>query len=329
MIEIPEFRSAFLLGGGHRQTLAAVYLRGSGPGRSGIQHTITMPDGDELVIHDDCPRSWGPCAPVVLLMHGLGGSHQSAYMVRIMNKLNARGVRTFRLDHRGCGACESQARFPYHAGRSDDVFEAIYKIKQLCPGSLIGAAGFSLSANILLKLLGEESHRDILPKELSCAVSVNPPLDLLRCNVALDLPSNRLYQNHFVKFLWKQVEDRIQRYPDAPRPRFTSPPPRLRVFDDQYTAPASGFRDVLDYYESCSGKHFVSQIGLPTLILTSRDDPLIPAESFEELDAPANVLIHITEGGGHMGYIGRRGLDPDRRWMDWRVIDWLTAHLRP
>jgi hypothetical protein len=25
-----------------------------------------------------------------------------------------------------------------------------------------------------------------------------------------------------------------------------------------------------------------------------------------------------------MGYIGLSGVDPDRRWMDWRIVDWLN-----
>jgi hypothetical protein len=329
MIQIPEFRAAFGLGGGHRQTIAAVYLRGIGLGRSDQKHHITLPDGDVMVLHDDCPDSWRPCAPVALLMHGLGGSHQSAYMVRIAGKLNAIGIRSFRLDHRGCGEGEHLSQFPYHAGRSEDAFEALSFIRNLCRGSLIGIAGFSLSANIILKLLGSDAHRRYLPSELACAVTVNPPLDLLRCNEELEKPSNRIYQNHFVSFLTKQVAERIVRFPDAPKPRYSTMPARLREFDDLYTAPASGFSGVHDYYSTCSGKLFVPAIEVPTLILSSRDDPLIPSETFDQLQYPAAVQVHLAESGGHMGYIGRRNFDPDRRWMDWRVVDWLSAHLRP
>jgi predicted alpha/beta-fold hydrolase len=31
----------------------------------------------------------------------------------------------------------------------------------------------------------------------------------------------------------------------------------------------------------------------------------------------------VTKHGGHLGFIGKSGIDADNRWMDWRVVDWL------
>jgi predicted alpha/beta-fold hydrolase len=31
----------------------------------------------------------------------------------------------------------------------------------------------------------------------------------------------------------------------------------------------------------------------------------------------------ITTHGGHLGFLGTTGVDPDFRWLDWRIIDWL------
>ena len=56
-----------------------------------------------------------------------------------------------------------------------------------------------------------------------------------------------------------------------------------------------------------------------------RDDPLVPASLFQQLDLPPSVMLRLTEHGGHLGFIGRPGYDPDRRWMDWRILDWITA----
>ncbi len=329
MFEIPPFRSLPLLDGGHRQTLTATFWRGTGDGRTGRRHAVRLLDGDQLILHDDCPANWSPTSPAVLLLHGLAGSHQSAYLVRIAQRLRDCGVRTFRLDHRGCGAGVDLAKQPYHAGRSDDVYEALCQMQLLCPGSLLGAVGFSLSGNILLKMLGETEHRSILPRELMCAVAVNPPIDLEGSAQRLALPGNRIYDRHFVKLLVADVARRVQKHADAPRPLYQSPPQCLREFDDLYTAPVAGFEGVPDYYARCSAKQFVPSIMTPTLILTASDDPLVPSSAFEELTCSSSVTVHIAPGGGHLGYLAKRGRDPDCRWMDWRVIEWLTAHLRP
>ena len=63
----------------------------------------------------------------------------------------------------------------------------------------------------------------------------------------------------------------------------------------------------------------------PVLLLASRDDPLIPRGPLERIAMPDNVELRMTDHGGHLGFIGRRGIDPDRRWMDWRVVDWVLT----
>ena len=323
MTAIPEFQSHPLLKGGHRQTLVGFLFRGAGYSAGREQHSIDLPDGDRLILHDDEPEVWMPGGPTALLLHGLAGCHGSAYMVRVGLKLNQKGIRVFRLDHRGCGSGTHLARFPYNAGRSEDVRAAVRSVRELCPNSSVAVIGFSLSGNMVLKMLGEDAAASHAP---NCAVAVNPPVDLAACGEALRRKANRLYERHFVKLLGKQVQQRAAHFPDAPQPRWQSLPDRLREFDDGYTAPASGFEGVDDYYAQCSGNQFVPSIQIPTLIITARDDPLIPVSSFESLSTQ-QVTTVIAPHGGHLGYIGRRNRDPDRRWMDWRVIEWLQRHI--
>lgn len=326
--DLPPFNPHPLLRGGHRQTLFAYFIRGKVPRYSATRHRVELPDGDVLMLHDDCPRSWSPGNPFVVLMHGLGGCHGSAYIERISSKLTAQGVRTFRLDHRGAGAGARLSKHPYHAGRSEDVREAFAAANRLCPGSLGGLAGFSLSGNMLLKMLGENGRRNDSPKNLACAIAVNPPIDLGLCSDALRRTDNQFYDRYFTKLLVPQVRQRIETFPDAPRPVSGWAPLTLREFDETYTAPASGFDSLQDYYDRSSGCQFVESIETPTFILTGRDDPLIPASSFEQLPSVRSVTVHIAEHGGHLGYVSGKTSDPDCRWMDWRVIDWLAQHLR-
>lgn len=326
--DLPPFHPHPLLRGGHRQTLFAYFIRSRAARYSATRHRVDLPDGDVLMLHDDCPPDWGPGRPFAVLMHGLGGCHGSAYIERIAGKLTACGVRTFRLDHRGAGAGANMSRLPYHAGRSEDVREAFEAASRLCPGSLGGLAGFSLSGNMLLKMLGENGRMRYSPEHLACAMAVNPPIDLSLCSQALGRTDNRFYDRYFTKLLVPQVQQRIDSFPDAPRPAAGWAPQTLREFDETYTAPASGFASLQDYYDRSSGNQFVGSIETPTLILTGRDDPLIPACSFEELPEVSAVSLHIADHGGHLGYVSGKTSDPDRRWMDWRVIDWLSKHLR-
>ena len=129
--------------------------------------------------------------------------------------------------------------------------------------------------------------------------------------------------------LLRRLSDRQLLHPNVPTATFSQPPRRLFDFDNHYTAPASGYRDAHDYYEQCSSQQFLAQIRVPTLILTSRDDPLIAVSMFERQVAAKNlspqIQLHITAGGGHLGYLSRDSNDPDERWLDWRMVDWVLA----
>ncbi len=314
----PLFHPHPLLRGGHLQTLAAYYFGGANLPYRAVQHHVPLDDGDTLVLHDDCPRNWTPGEPVALLLHGLAGCHRSAYMVRIAAKLNDVGVRAFRLDHRGCGAGSQLASQPYNAGRSDDARVALQELIRIAPGSPITLIGFSLSGNIVLKFLGEHPHD--VPAPVVRAIVVNPAIDLSRCVAEMNRGWNRIYDRRFVKELDAEVRSGNRQLPES----YTAPK-TLWEFDDTYTAPASGFGTAENYYARCSANQFVGAIRVPTIVLTAADDPMVPVSTLEELDLPSSVRLHVASSGGHLGYIARRGADPDCRWLDWRVVDWVRA----
>src|SRR4029079_7213602 len=124
--DFPPFQTHPLVLGGHLQTLAGVYLRGSAKPYRAAQHRVTVSDDDKVVLHDDCPVGWQAGGRTALLLHGLSGCYSSHYMERIASKLNDAGVRTFRKDLRGGGAGARLARLPYHSGRSDDAAAALH-----------------------------------------------------------------------------------------------------------------------------------------------------------------------------------------------------------
>ena len=323
----PDFKPLPFLNGGHRQTLAAFLFKGKRPPYRAVQHTFDLDQGDRTILHDDCPAGWPDGGPVALLLHGLAGCHGSDYMVRVADKLNRQGVRTFRLDHRGCGAARGMSRGLYHSGKSEDLLAAWGTVRSLCPGSPGAIIGFSLSANIVVKTTGTCGWSTDDTAGPRCVVAVNPPIDLEQCSQALGRRGNWIYDKHFVKLLVGDVQRRLVDFPSLPKP-WKTPPRTLREFDDLYTAPTAGFDGVADYYARCSGNQFVESIRIPTLILTAEDDPIVPPEAFHNLPSVEGVTVHIAASGGHLGYLGRKCSDPDRRWMDWRVIEWLMPFLK-
>lgn len=319
---IPQFVPARGLASPNLQTVTASLFTGGQPLPNTTERHLRLDDGDLLVVHDDAPKAWERGDHVALLLHGLGGSHRSGYMLRIAGKLNQLGVRTFRLDHRGCGAGNNLARRPYHAGRIDDIAAAVALIDRLAPGSPISIAGFSISGNMLLRYLGE--FADNLPFSLFRAVAVCPPVDLHHCASKLaQSASGQRYDWYFTRKLISQIAESPQWDDALPIARARRPPRRLYDFDELYTAPASGFASADEYYSTASAAPVIPRIRVHTTILAAIDDPVVCSDPLTRLKLPANVRLCLTQHGGHLGFIGRPGIDPDRRWMDWRVIEWL------
>ena len=155
-------------------------------------------------------------------------------------------------------------------------------------------------------------------------MAVCPPINLAACCRRLNRGRNRLYDRHFVRLLMRQVRQLKSKIADPP-PSPVRRPRGVWEFDEAYTAPVCGFGTAENYYRQASSAPLVGRIKLPTLILASRDDPLVCVEDFDRLDLPVAVKLHLTNRGGHLGFISRGGDDADRRWMDWRVVEWVTG----
>src|SRR5579871_1561341 len=316
-----EFRPLPLLRNPHIQTVLGALVPGLDCPLPDRRHLLLLPDGDRLVLHNNTPLGWKPGDPLALLVHGLSGSHLSSHIRRLAALLLARRVRVVRMDLRGAGAGVALARRVYHAGRSDDVRAALAEIHTWSPSSPLLLIGLSLVAVLLLRLAGEAAERPV--PGLRRVAAISPPIDLPRCCALLSMPKNRIYEDNFIRDLVFHARQRQRYFPDLPPLSFPRRRLTMRMFDDLYTAPRSGFADAMDYYRTASCATLIPNIQLPTLMLTASDDPFIAVEPFEELKAPSHILVRIVNHGGHIGFLGWDG-SGGIRWAERRVVEWIV-----
>ena len=282
---------------------------------------MRLADGDQLVLHENCPADWRTDDGAVMLVHGLCGCHQSRYIERIGCKLLTRGVRVFRLDLRGCGAGEGLARTVTHCGRHSDLESPIQCIEELTGGAQLTLIGFSLGGALALNLAATSTTSSSWVN----TIAVCPPVDLHAVEQLLRRPLNSQYDKFFARRLWKQVNDRARQLAGAPSVAHLSRPTRLRQFDQDFTAPLGGYRDADDYYEQASVISRLADIEMRTLIVATADDPIVPIEPLRSAKFGPRTEFIETPHGGHLGFIGRRGKDPDRYWLDWRIVEWVVG----
>lgn len=271
---------------------------------------------------------WQPerrAAPTVLILHGLEGSTESLYVLGTAQKAFGRGFNVVGMNMRNCGGTEHLAATLYHSGMTGDIRRVLLEELAGREGLReIFLAGFSMSGNMVLRLAGDYGSR--APEVLKGVAAVSPSIDLDSCAAALERRENALYRLNFIANLRSRVRRKGRLSPDAFDTRALRRVRTIRQFDDRYTAPHGGYRDAADYYARTSSRTVVGDIRVPTLIVHSADDPLIPAEPFLDgtiADNP-DVLLLLTERGGHVGFLSDRTEGEDRHWAENRLAEFFT-----
>jgi predicted alpha/beta-fold hydrolase len=266
-------------------------------------------------------------APTIIVLHGLEGSSEAHYMRGVADKAWRRGFNVVRLNQRNCGGTEHLCATLYHSGLSSDV-DVVMKTLAAEGHRAIVVAGYSLGGNLALKLAGE--HEAAPPPWLRAVAAVSPVMDLPRCVDALERPSNAIYQWNFVRNLKARMRRKVAAFPD----RFSIEPlariKTVRDFDEAYTAPFFGFRDATDYYYRAASLRVVDRITVPALIISAKDDPFVPFDSFADTALAGNpaITVRVTSHGGHGAFVSERNSVHDGYWAEWALMEFLGGHAR-
>lgn len=321
--QYPPFRPNPLLTTGMSQTVAALLLKGRYSTHTAIKRVVNLFDGDRLVIHDDQPDKWITGDRIAIQVHGLLSDHSSPYMVRVSDKLRRNGIRTIRVDLRGFGDSTLISRSHINGGCSPDLQSVIDYVHDLSPLSKISLIGFSIGGNIVLKTVGQWGTQ--FPRHVDSAIAVSPPIDLNYTMRNLRRLGNRVYERYMMSKLNRTLAYRRKHVAGLVDTGIRPVPTRLLEFDDKFTAPIWGYKNAAEYYEKCSSARFLSDVKIPTIILTSRDDPVVPFDMLANTPISNYVDLVSTRTGGHLGFLSRGIRDPDRYWMDWRISQWVAA----
>jgi predicted alpha/beta-fold hydrolase len=158
-----------------------------------------------------------------------------------------------------------------------------------------------------------------------CAVST--PIDLAACVAALGQPRNFIYQGRFLDRLKDRIRRKNRLSPDVYTLEHLPKIKTIEDFDDHYTARLFGFGTAANYFRTQSANQFLERIRVPTLLVQSKDDPLIPFSPVFDHPAFASnpcLALLAVEHGGHLGFLSR---GKDRFWLDGTVLDWAEGNL--
>ena len=341
MLQPEEFRPPWYLRNGHIQTILTGFYKPKPPLPPTIEHKIPMGDDGYSLVFENRPSrpDAGHVEEAVLLLHGLGSSHEGTYMTTMTHRLLEKGIRVFRADLPGAGPSGKFTSLPPHGACFEEVWKMLLLFRDKLGIQRWRMSGVSLGGNILLKLLASK-HMQIDTgdgsRDLSIlrAVSVAPPIRLSDCCNHMERGVHRLYASYFMGALRSQAKLRASIWPNWAKYLEGASFSTIRKFDETMTAPLAGFRDAEEYYEAGSSAAWLDQIQVPTVILVDQHDPIVPSWMFENASLSASTTLRKSYFGGHVGYMHRDIVvngsgDPIskrkrlHRWSDAWIVDEL------
>lgn len=321
MIINSEFKPAKWLKNQHGQTLYRTFTnRLQVP--VNFCERVELPDGDFI----DLVWSTGNLnnhSPLIILLHGLGGNINSAYVASLFNAFNNSGYRAVLMNLRGANGPNRLPR-SYHGGDTSDFAYVLSQLKLREPSTKKAVVGISLGGNILLKWLGETGQQSLV----DAAVAVSVPFQLNIVVQKINKGFSRVYQTHLLerlRTLFLQKLNIINHQLTLSKQTLVSIK-TLYEFDEQITAPLNGFSSAHEYYQKSSSRQYLWNITTPTLIIHALDDPFMTPDVIPKLnELSSDILLELSQYGGHVGFIAQNR----RYWLEERIPFFLKDHLDP
>lgn len=240
----------------------------------------------------------------IILSHGLEGHSKRPYILGMVKKFHQKGWNVIAWNYRGCNGKMNNSIKSYHSGFTQDL-KVVINFADRPDVDHISLIGFSLGGNLSLRYLGADQEVNL---KITSAVVLSVPLDLHYSSLQIGKKSNFFYSKRFLRTLKKKVREKAILFQELDVSHLHKIKD-LKTFDDHFTAPMHGYKDALDYYESCSALFILNEIKVPTLIINAINDPFLPKECYPFAILEKSSIVHLEtpKNGGHVGFYAKNG----------------------
>ncbi|KAF3994083.1 hypothetical protein FT663_00103 [Candidozyma haemuli var. vulneris] len=253
--------------------------------------------------------------PLVIALHGLSGGSYEAYIRAFMDKVTKEpyGFDGLVLNARGCANHTITSPQLFCGLWTNDLRYLINEhIRKIWPEKKIFLIGFSLGGAILANYLGQEG-KDVYHNIKGAAV-VGAPWDfqvashtLVETYVGSKIYSPTMCQN-LLRLLnmhssaenleFDEIVENYKKNPESFEGKL------LVDFDNAFTSKMFGFNCASEYYRHASPDQRLLNVRVPTLIVSSHDDPVVGDKSlpYPEVSLNPYTFMVTTSVGGHLGW---------------------------
>lgn len=268
------------------------------------------------------PQTKTTAKAIVVLIHGWEGSSQSNYILSTGRFLYTHGYSILRLNFRDHGETHHLNEGLFYATLLDEVFESIQQAAQLESNVPAFLVGFSMGGNFVLRISRRCSSETI--DNLLHVIAISPGLNPTTSTDAID--NDWLLKRYFLKKWRRSLKKKEQLYPDIYNFSGLWPLTTVRHMTDWMVERYSDFKDTDEYFKSyeLTGTA-LEDIGVPTTMIISEDDPIIAIEDFHGLQINDITELIIHSYGGHNGFIQSFLF---RSWYEQKLLDIFEENVR-
>ena len=320
MIIESTFKPAWWLRNPHLQTLWPQISRYHAKLKM-RKERLELRDGDFL----DLVWAGEGKGPIVIVLHGLGGSIKSPYATGAMKAIVDTGCRAVLMHFRGSSGEPNRHQRFYDASDTADLQEFVLSLMRKEPGTPLAAIGFSLGGNVLLKWLGET--RQFNP--LKAAVAVSVPFVIEKSLNRVRKGFSRVYHKLILQQLRDEVISKFETSEKSPinLDEFKQVND-IHDFNRLFVVPVHGYICPEDYYQRASCRQYLRYIEVPTLIIHAEDDPFMSSDVIPNEDELSPfVTLEIAKHGGHVGFVSGSTMGKPEYWLEHRIPQFLRPIL--
>jgi predicted alpha/beta-fold hydrolase len=301
-----RFRPPFGLRSGHFQSLLAssavrrqFVLRRSEALRR-VAEVWTLDGGDDIRLQGLYSRQQGESRGLTVIFHGWEGSVNSNYVLGNGARLYSEGFDVFRLNFRDHGETHHLNHEIFHSCRIDEVVNAVRDLQDRLGAQRWRLAGYSLGGNFAMRaaLRAEQAGLDI-----ARVVAVNPVINPANAMIAME-QGLKFYERYFERKWSRSLRIKQKAFPDLYGEETWYDIKGLRERTHYLATRHAGFANAEEYFRGYSiAEDRLAPLTVPSTILTSEDDPVVPVGDFRELPENPQLELIVTRYGGHCGFL--------------------------
>ena len=307
-----QFRPPVGLRSGHFQSLLAsssirrrVVLRRSLALRE-TGEVWTLDGGDGIRLQGLYSTQSGASHGLAVLLHGWEGSVNSNYVLANGARLYGAGFDVFRLNFRDHGDTHHLNHEIFHSCRLDEVVNALRDLQDRLGSKPWFLAGYSLGGNFSMRVALRAAEAGL---DIGHVVAVNPVINPLNAMVAME-EGIRFYERYFERKWSRSLRIKKACFPDLYGEESWHDIRGLRARTHYLATKHAGFESAEQYFEGYSiADGRLAPLAVPSTILTSADDPVVPVSDFGTLPENQALELIITNYGGHCGFLKNWNLE--------------------